>query len=71
MNAEQPKRLMTVDELAERWQVDGAWFYRKAREPEFPVIRLGGNIRFAYEDIVAYEQESKAKDSARRRKQGY
>ena len=71
MNAMHPGRLMKVEELAERWQVEDAWVYRKARDPDFPTIRLGGNIRFAYEDIVEYENQCKSLDSARRRKRGY
>lgn len=71
MFAKQSESLMTVEELAERWKVDSAWVYKAARDPDFPTIRLGGNIRFAHEDIVAYEKHSKETDSIRRRKRGY
>ena len=71
MFAKQNSCLMTVEELAERWQVEPAWVYKKARDPDFPTIRLGGNIRFAIEDIEAYEKQAKEIDSARRRKRGY
>jgi excisionase family DNA binding protein len=71
MFAKQNERLMTVDELAERWQVEPAWVYKKAKDPDFPTIRLGGNIRFAFEDIEEYEKQAKENDSARRRRRGY
>lgn len=71
MFAKQNERLLTVDELAVRWQVEPAWVYKKAKDPDFPTIRLGGNIRFAFEDIEEYEKQAKENDSARRRRRGY
>jgi hypothetical protein len=57
-------RLLTPEELADRWQLEGknpkAAAWRLAREGVIPagaVVRLGRNIRFRLEGIEAFEAE--------------
>jgi len=39
-----------------RWQVTKEYVYRNRRELGIPTIKLGGNVRFALEDIEEYER---------------
>lgn len=51
-----PGRLLTADDLAERWQVPTSHVYRLAREGRLPVVELGRYRRFrvgAVEDFEA------------------
>lgn len=52
-------QLLTVRELAKRWRVTDAYIYGNRQEMELPTIKIGGNLRFALEDILRYEQEHK------------
>jgi excisionase family DNA binding protein len=54
------RQLMTAVQLAKRWQVTKEWVYRNRHELGIPAIKLGGNIRFALEDIEAYEASLKS-----------
>lgn len=51
-------RLMTADELAERWQVPKAHVYRLSREGGLPTIKLGKYYRYALPQIEAFEAGS-------------
>lgn len=59
MSTQRLDHLLRVEELAHRWQVTKFWIYRNAEELGIPSIRLGGNIRFALEDILQYEESCK------------
>jgi excisionase family DNA binding protein len=48
-------RLLTADELAERWQVPTAHVYRLGREGRVPVVRIGRYFRFRLASIEAWE----------------
>lgn len=49
-------RLLTVDQLAGRWQVSRQQVYRLAREGRIPVIAVGRYYRFKVEQIEAWEE---------------
>ena len=49
-------RLLTADELADRWQVATAHVYRLAREGDLPVVRIGRYMRFHADQVEAWEQ---------------
>lgn len=40
-----PDRLLTVDELAERWRVSPRTIRRKIDQKQIPVIRIGRSVR--------------------------
>lgn len=48
-------RLLTAEQLAERWQVPKAHVYRLAREGRVPVVVLGRYYRFRLDQIEAWE----------------
>jgi excisionase family DNA binding protein len=48
-------RLLTADELAERWQVPKAQVYRLAREGLIPCVRIGRYARFRRAAIEEFE----------------
>lgn len=50
-----PGRLLTAEELAERWQVPRAHVYRLAREGRLPTVNLGRYKRWRLEAIEAFE----------------
>ena len=51
----EPARLLTAEELAERWSVPKAHVHRLAREGSIPVIRIGRYPRFRLGSIVEWE----------------
>ncbi len=48
-------RLLTPEELAERWRVPKSHCYRLAREGKVPCVRLGKYVRFQLEAIERFE----------------
>lgn len=48
-------RLLTADELADRWQVSKAQVYRLARESRIPAVAIGRYYRFRVAAIEAWE----------------
>ena len=40
-----PDKLLTVDQLAERWQVSPRTIRRKIARKQIPVIRIGRSVR--------------------------
>ena len=49
-------RLLTAEELAERWQVRAGHVYRLARDGRVPAVRLGRYVRFREDAIDAWER---------------
>jgi len=49
-------RLLTAEELGERWQVPKAHVYRLAREGRLPTVNLGRYKRWRLEAIEAFER---------------
>jgi excisionase family DNA binding protein len=49
-------RLLTAEQLAERWQVPTSHVYRLAREGRLPVVELGRYKRFAEAEIQGFER---------------
>ena len=48
-------RLLTADQVAERWQVPKAHVYRLTRQGALPTVRLGKYCRYRIEAIEAFE----------------
>jgi excisionase family DNA binding protein len=48
-------RLLTADDLAERWQVPKSHIYRLTREAKTPTVRLGRYYRYRADAIEAFE----------------
>jgi predicted DNA-binding transcriptional regulator AlpA len=50
-------RLLTAEELADRWQVDKSWIYDKTRKGLIPKVPLPGRYcRYRLEVIEAFER---------------
>ena len=52
--AESPEPLLTVQDVARRFNVPTSWAYAKAEAGELPSIKLGRYLRFRAADIEAY-----------------
>lgn len=48
-------RLLTADELAERWQVPKAHVYRLTRDGAIPAVKLGRYYRYRLDAIERWE----------------
>lgn len=48
-------RLLTAEELAERWQVPKAHVYALTRRGKIPTVRLGRYYRYRLDQIEAFE----------------
>lgn len=49
-------RLLTADELAERWQVTRGHVYYLTREGVLPTVRIGRYYRYRVAAVEAFEQ---------------
>jgi predicted DNA-binding transcriptional regulator AlpA len=50
-------RLLTAEELADRWQVPTGWIYAKCRTGELPKVPLPGRyIRFRLDVVEQFER---------------
>jgi excisionase family DNA binding protein len=73
-------RLLTVKDLAERWQCGRTHIYDMMLRREIPWVRIGDKRRFREEDIAEWERQNRnaysrttadtADSSGRRRKAG-
>lgn len=52
-----PARLLTAEEVAERWQVPKAHVYRLAREGRLPPVQLGRYRRWRLEALEDFERD--------------
>lgn len=50
-------RLLTPEDLAERWQVSKAHVYRLTRDDRIPTVKLGRYYRYRLDAIERYELE--------------
>jgi excisionase family DNA binding protein len=57
-------RLLTADELADRWQVSKAHVYRLAREGRVPTVPIGRYYRFRVTSIESWEQTQESMPDA-------
>jgi excisionase family DNA binding protein len=49
-------RLLTAEQVAERWQVKTSHVWRLARDGMVPVVSIGRYRRFRAEDLETWEQ---------------
>lgn len=62
---EQPNaRLLTAEQLADRWQVSKAQVYRLARESRIPAVAIGRYYRFRVGAIEAWEASQEVEAEA-------
>jgi len=57
-------RLLTAEELAERWQVPKAQVYRLTREGSLPSVAIGRYRRYSLPAVLAWEQGGGASANA-------
>lgn len=55
MTATIENRLLTADEVAERWQVPKSQVYRLARDGKVPAVSIGRYYRFRLAAIETWE----------------
>jgi excisionase family DNA binding protein len=58
--AAQGGRLLTADELADRWQIPKNHVYRLTRDGLIPAVRLGRYYRYRLEAIEGWERRCEA-----------
>lgn len=49
-------RLLTADQLADRWQVPKSQVYALTRRGEIPTVKLGKYYRYRLDEIEAFER---------------
>jgi excisionase family DNA binding protein len=49
------EKLLTAEQLAERWQVSPAHVYRLTREGKIPAVKLGRYYRYKLDAIERWE----------------
>jgi excisionase family DNA binding protein len=52
-----PGRLLTAEELAERWRVPKAQVYRLSREGCLPAVRIGRYYRYRLPAVEQWERD--------------
>jgi excisionase family DNA binding protein len=55
LTAREAARLLTADQLAERWQVPTSHVYRLTREGKIPAVKLGKYYRYRLDAIERFE----------------
>ena len=55
-----PERLLSLDDLADRWQVSTRTIKRLLDDGEIHCVRVGRQIRFKLADILAYEKKRRS-----------
>lgn len=53
-------RLLTAEDLAERWQVAKSHVYRLTRDGKVPAVRIGRYFRYRLAAIEAFEADGGA-----------
>ena len=57
MATSERERLLTADELADRWRISTAAVYRLARDGRIPTVTLGRYRRFRVDSIEQWERD--------------
>ena len=58
-------RLLTADQVAERFQVPKSWIYSAARRNELPSVRLGRYVRFDPRDLEEWGAAQRRRNGRR------
>jgi excisionase family DNA binding protein len=58
MSSQQSRTVLTVEELAERWQVNVKTIYAAIAAGEVPVLRIGRVLRIPLAAVLSAEQAS-------------
>jgi excisionase family DNA binding protein len=58
------ERLLTADELAERWRVRPSQVYRLTRDGAIGAVKLGRYYRYRLEAIEEFERDGGARERA-------
>ena len=59
-NDDMPERLLSSNDLADRWQVSTRTVKRLVDKGEIHCVRVGSQIRFRLADILAYEKKRRS-----------
>jgi excisionase family DNA binding protein len=54
--SQRPGRLLTADDVAERWQVSRSQVYALARAGKVPTVAIGRYYRFRLEELEEWER---------------
>jgi len=49
-------RLLTAEELADRWQIKASTIYEWTRRGEIPAVKIGRLYRYRIEAVLDFEQ---------------
>lgn len=62
-----PERpLLTDSDLADRWQMSrGTLANTRSRGDDVPYVKVGGRVRYALDDVLAYEASRRVQTSGR------
>jgi excisionase family DNA binding protein len=52
-----PKQLLTPEELAERLKVPLSWVYENSRTGKIPSVKLGRYVRFRLNDVLKSQRK--------------
>jgi excisionase family DNA binding protein len=61
---ENPNRLLTAKDVAERWQVSPAHVYGLARAGKIPTVAIGRYYRFRLDALIEWEQQGGTQSSS-------
>lgn len=57
-------RLLTAEQLAERWQIPKSHVYRLTREGRLPTVKLGRYCRYRLEAVETFEANGGTREAA-------
>jgi len=57
-NGNEPKALLTPDELADRLKVPVSWVYEQSRQGNIPTHRIGRYIRFDIAEVLESQKKN-------------
>lgn len=57
------ERLMTAEQLAERWQVPKSQVYRLTRDGRIPAVKLGRYYRYRLDAVEEFERATPTRDA--------
>ena len=56
MQFPQVQHLITIKDLAQRWNVSGRTITRRVKNNELRALKIGKNLRFRPEDVTRFEE---------------
>jgi len=59
-----PEKLLTIDDLAEQFQVSKKTIYRLLQQKELPAVRISRQWRFRKEDIDLWLEQKRTEEKS-------